>query len=358
MNFYVVFTLFMGLVVFAQWKSKRSGFLLLALISFLFAFRGINVGNDTYTILDEGSMARKASSLDYFAFSLDNLGTQIEWLNNLINKIVLQWGVDTRWILYIYAITIFAFLLLSFRRFKCNTSYAVAIYVLLGHFFFSLSASRQLCAVCILLYAYSFLIEDGLRKYLFFLWVFVATLIHAYSIFSLPLFFIIFMPRIKDTVVNVLYIACLSFVTMKFNVVQSLSDSIDVEAVSSYVDNFSELYQLGITNILTSWVIITILFYFYKKTIEEKSDVPICISNLYLLSIVVFSLFYLYSGLINRVVYNISIIQCVYISYLLSYKNLKKDTMLMVVFLALLLLRAYKNHYFIDSLTTNYYLCF
>jgi hypothetical protein len=348
----------MGLVILAQWKSKRNGYLLLTLISFLFAFRGINVGNDTYTILDEGSMAKKASNLDYFDFSLSNLGTQTELLNNLINKTVLQWGVDTRFILYIYAIIIFVFLFLSFRRFKCNTAYVVAIYVLLGHFFFSLSASRQLCAVSVLLYAYSFLIEEGRRKYFYFLWVFMATLIHAYSIFSLPIFFIIYMPRLKDTVVKVLYIVCLLLVTMKLNVVQNISDNLDVEAVSAYVESYSETYQLGITNIITSWVMITILFYFYKKTTGEMNNVPISISNLYLVSIVIFSLFYLYSGLINRVVYNISIIQCVYISYLLSYKNLKKDTMLLALFLALLLLRVYKNHYYIDSLTSNYYLCF
>lgn len=358
MNFYVVFTLLMGLVVLAQWKGKRIGYILLALISFLFAFRGINVGSDTSVLLDRMSMLRKASFLDNIDFSLDNLGNQTELLNNFINKMVLQWGVDTRYVLYIYAITIFIFLLLSFRRFKCNTAYAVVIYVLLGHFFISLQTSRQLCAVSILLYSYSFLIEEGRKKYLFFLWGIVATLIHAYSIFCLPLFFVIYMPRLKDSIVMVLYIVCLFLVTLKLDVVQNLSDSIDMEAVSAYVDRYNEMYQLGITNIFTSWVMITILFYFYKKTTEGVSKVPVCISNLYLVSIVIFSLFYLYSGIINRVVNNFSIIQCVFISYLLSYKNLKKDVMLIAVFLVLLLLRAYKNHYFIDSLSTNYYLCF
>ena len=352
MNFYVLFTLLIGLVVLAGWKNKRVGFVLLVILFFLSAFRGENVGNDTINFMDANSIQYKGTVLaDFSNFKFGDLGNKVEILNNLVCKIIYVNGVNTRWIIYFYTFVTLLFLVLSFKRFRVSLSYGLVFYVLLSFFFFSLTAARQLSAVSILLYAYSYLQCQDKKRFRFFFWLAVASLIHSFSIFFILIYFVRLLPKPSEVYGLVIFAASLLAVAVEIDFISQLSVSMDIEHISDYVSEFGA----GNRNIfgkLESWVVVAFMYFFYYNATKQPNvNRNIVIDNLYLLSMLFYAALTNYPGLIGRIHYDLSIIQCVFLASYMGAGNRKVTSIEKVAYLFFVFICMYINN---SSFGSNY----
>ena len=359
MNFYVIFTLLMGLVVLAGWKGKRMSLFLLILLFFLSAFRGERVGNDTLNYMDANSIQYRGTVLtDFSNIEYGELGNQVEILNNLVCKVIYEGGLNTRWIIYFYSFVTFLFLVLSFKRYRVSLSYGLVFYVLLSFFFYSLTAARQLTAVSILLYAYSFLQCQDKRRFRFFLWVIVASLIHSFSIFFVVFYLVRLLPKPSEAYGLVIFVASLLAVAVEIDFVSQLSVSMDIEHISDYVSEFGS----GNRNLfgkLESWVVVAFMYFFYYNATKHPDvNRNKVVDNLYLLSMLFYAALTNYPGLIGRIHYDLSIIQCVFLASYIGAGNRKITSIEKVAYLLFVFICMYINNDFETSLRSSYYLMF
>ncbi len=359
MNFYVVFTLLIGIVVLSGWKGKRMGLFLLILLFFLSAFRGEKVGNDTLNYMDASSIQYRGTVLvDFSDFEIDNLGNKVEILNNLVCKIIYESGLNTRWIIYFYSFVTFLFLVLSFKRFRVSLSYGLVFYVLLSFFFYSLTAARQLTAVSILLYAYSYLQCQDKRRFRFFFWVIVASLIHSFSIFFIIFFFVRLLPKPSEFFGLVIFIASLLAVAVEIDLVSQLSVAMDVEHLSDYVSTYGS-GERNIFGKIESWAVVAFMYYFYYNATKQPDvNRNKVVDNLYLLSMLFYAALTNYPGLIGRIHYDLSIIQCVFLASYMGAGNRKVTSIEKVAYLFFVFICMYINNGFETSLRSSYYLMF
>ncbi len=359
MNFYVIFTLLIGLVVLAGWKNKRVGFVLLVMLFFLSAFRGENVGNDTLNYMDANSIQYRGTVLaDFSNFEFNDLGNKVEILNNLVCKIIYVSGVNTRWIIYFYTFATLLFLMLSFIRFRVSLSYGLVFYVLLSFFFYSLTAARQLTAVSILLYAYSYLQCQDKKRFRFFFWVVVASSIHSFSIFFILIYFVRLLPKPNVIFGFLIFIASMLAVAIEIDFVSQLSVAMDVEHLSDYVSTYGS-GERNLFGKLESWTVVVFMYFFYyngtKQPVVNRDKV---VDNLYLLSMLFYAALTNYPGLIGRIHYDLSIIQCVFLASYLGVGNRKITGIEKVAYLLFVFICMYINNGFETSLRSSYYLMF
>lgn len=359
MNFYVIFTLLIGIVVLSGWKGKRMGLFLLILLFFLSAFRGEKVGNDTLNYMDANAIQYRGTVLtDFSNIEYGELGNQVEILNNLVCKFIYEGGLNTRWIIYFYSFVTFLFLVLSFKRFRVSLSYGLVFYVILSFFFYSLTAARQLTAVSILLYAYSYLQCQDKRRFRFFVWVIVAALIHSFSIFFIIFYFVRLLPKPSEVYGLVIFVASLLAVAVEIDFVSQLSVSMDIEHISDYVSEFGS----GNRNIfgkLESWAVVAFMYYFYyNATKQPDANRDKVVDNLYLLSMLFYAALTNYPGLIGRIHYDLSIIQCVFLASYMGAGNRKVTSIEKVAYLFFVFICMYINNGFETSLRSSYYLMF
>lgn len=376
MNFYLVFTIAIGFVLICRWKGKGMGFFLFLLLFFLAAFRGENVGHDTIKYLNIAHIGNWAAEADLSTFTFDNLGAKVELISGLMFKSIVELNLDTRFSLIFYAFIMMFFLYLSCRRFKVSTAYAIAFFVILGFFFYSLSAIRQFCAITVILYATSFLQEKDTKKYLFFVWMAVSVFIHSFSIICFPLYFIIFLPKYNKKIGWIIWMLSLSVVVVKIDFLTTLSILLEVDRISDYMDTYGDAQGFSIQRVLSYWIEITCLFFFFyrKKKMDclnyDNNGISVqnvdgkqmyqlyAVDYIYLFSIFFYALLFSYDGLIGRARYNFCIIQCVYLASYFMRKPLKYINFDILFFMMLFLLRIAKNQVFIEALESNYYLSF
>lgn len=363
MNFFLVFTIAIGFVVICRWKGKGMGFFLFFLLFFLAAFRGEYVGHDTVKYLNIAYIKNWAAEADISTFTFDNLGSKVELISGLIFKTIVELNLDTRFSLVFYAFIMMFFLYLSCRRFKVSTAYAIAFFVIFGFFFYSMSAIRQFCAITVILYAMSFLQEEGKKRYLFFLWMAVSVFIHSFSIICFPLYFIIFLPKHNKKIGWIIWGLSLFVVVVRIDFLSTLSFLLEVDRVSDYMTTYGDAQGFSVQRILSYWIEITCLFYFFYRKKKMDADEKLvyqlyAVDYLYLFSVFFYALLFSYDGLIGRARYNFCIIQCVYLASYFMRKPLKYVNFDIPFFFMLFLLRIAKNQVFMESLKSNYYLYF
>lgn len=172
----VLVLLFLSAFVF---KSKPLGWIAIFLMFMMSMFRGEDVGTDTIVYISEDVSNMWLSTDGIKTFEIVNLF--VLRLQPYLGNYVLVW---------FYSVVIFLFVILSSRRFNVNVIYVFFFLVLLQFFNLSLEIARQIAASAVLLYAYSFLIEENKKKYWFFPLVLFAIGIHSSSIVFTPIFFL------------------------------------------------------------------------------------------------------------------------------------------------------------------------
>lgn len=372
MNFYSIFTLLIGFIVVCRWKGKM-GIFLLFLLFVLAAFRGEKVGHDTIKYMNISYIASWAEEASISSFSFDDLGTKVEILSGLMYKTIATFKLNTRFVLVFYAFVMMLFLYLACRKFKVNVAYTIAFFVFFGFFFYSLSASRQFCAISVILYAMSFLQDNEKKRNLFWVWLIVAVFIHSFSIICFFLYYVNKLPRYNKKIGLIMFVLSLFVVIKKIDFLEKVSLLLNVNHISYYMNLYGDYQEFSMVRLMGYWIEISCLYYFFyrKKKLDfnlisidngeykyDKKYQLYTVDYIYLFSMFIYAFLFSYDGLIGRVRYNFAIIQCVYLASYFMRKPLNMRSIDMLFFTMLFLLRIAKNSAFVNSLESNYYIAF
>ncbi len=332
--FYILYFLLTSFCIFAN-KSRIMGMFLMILLFIILTFRGINVGSDTIMYYTNNFNTN-------LEFSITN---KFEISFQIISYVIYELGVNPRWCLYSLSILTFLFLYLSARRYNrlFGTSYVCFIYFFFLFDFYSLAfnISRQIAAVVILLYGYSFLFENEKKRYFFFIFVLLAASFHISSLIFAPAFWgikINFCDKSFKMVfawLSILFIfvvfsknTLLAFLTSKFSL---------FEFYNTYLDD-AETSTKSITGILVDYfqfLVSMFVYYWLTKHVSNKYFI-----NLFVLSILIGIIFMAFYGNIGRIRYGIIIFQVVAyatcFTHFISFKNTGK-----LVFYSEILLHGY-----------------
>ena len=220
---------------------------------------------------------------------------------------------------------------------------------------YSFNINRQICAACILLYAYSFLCCDKVKTLCFFLFVSCAVLIHSFSIIFLLLYPLCYVPIIEKKWEVMIFLLCICFPLVKSDFLNVISELLSINHVSRYLADYGG-QESPITKLLSSYIYIFLSFYFYyrgKKYIQLGNA---CLGTLYLFSILLYSMLSSYSGVIGRISLNFSIVECVFLAQYFFKKPLQINSLDFLVFIILLVYRTYSNFRMIEPDAPQFYL--
>ena len=193
MTIYILLFLFFIYISWQYPNRKKLGYFSLALLFFLSAFRGERVGTDTlhYLVLENALNRMSMSSYDMW--------DRPEIIYTSLSTYLLEKDVSPQVLVIFFSAITIIFLWLTIVRSKINLILSSLVF-LLYFYLLSFNISRQVAAVSILLFGYTFLIYDKRSRW-FFLCVIFATMIHAASAFSIVLWFVSSRKFNKDTLI-------------------------------------------------------------------------------------------------------------------------------------------------------------
>lgn len=318
MFFYYLFPVFVLIIALWGYKKEWVGIVLFMLMLFFSMFRGDYVGTDTIHYL-EGTGARYYQFIETDVSSIGLSKYEIIFFG--LNYLVYLNDLSPRVVIYFFSIITFLFLFLSARRFKVNTSLVALFYIFLNYYFWSFNVSRQLAALSICLFAISYINEKDKKKYLFFLWIIIASLIHNATI-TLLVVYLFKNIKVKRNVA--LLVTGLLYVSMILIPVTQLILVILKNMGFVYTDDYglggafkeTEMSAIGyIYQLINGFLLL--MFYKYR-TKEKKTDF---LDVLFLFSMIVTAI--LVHGNLGtwRLTLNYTIIQCLYLSSCYERRN-------------------------------------
>lgn len=353
---YYIFPIFIAILATFGYKNKKVGYLIFFLLFFFNIFRGDGVGNDTANYMDWNSIQYRGGSLEIEFTGLGDIGKNYEVIEILINRLVYSLGLNPRWVISIYSLITFIFFGLGVKRYKANLSLCCLFYVLFNLFFFSLTAARQMAAVSILLYAYSFIIHEKRNIAKFLLFVFIAGMIHMSALFMVLLFPLLYVRVDRKIIGWIVSGISIFFIVSQLDPLQYIARVLNVEYVLRYVGEFTEDYGRSLKGMLFSMIQLGCYMFFYFQRRGKDTDVA---DLFFLVSILLTSMFAASSGLIGRISYNILIFACVYLSDVISrYGTLNKQIFIVYALLLLTSIYGIGSYGAGGALINGYYLNF
>lgn len=300
-------------------RNRVWGGFLIFLMGLICAFRGINVGSDTINYY-----LNNFSGEFSFDFMSSSSLIRMEFGFQLISDFITQVGLSPRWCVFILAIITYVFLIMSAIRFYkllgTNVIILSLLYFIMGYYAMTFNISRQMAATSILLYGYSYLIQDNNKKGLFFVFLFIASSFHISSLFYMIVYFIQFLNlykiNFKMVVISslaMLFITqlfkepVLNFIISKFEILGLYTEYMEKteEATVSIVGFMFKLFQLFLS------------LYVYHKL---SGYINRYFLNIYLASIFIDILFGAFYGNIYRMNIGFSIIHLIaYATYLSEF---------------------------------------
>lgn len=260
MCFYLFLFLFILFFALCFPQSKKIGLLCFGVLCFFSMFRGAAVGTDTATYMD---IHRMMQIYDYDFGGYLSRSTEIITYN--LYKFIYIHSLSPRLVIVFFSLVTFSFLFLSIKRMRLSYGVAAVIFLIL-FYLSSFNIARQICACSIVLYAFTYLFEDSNKKYLYFVYVILASLIHAASFFYVILFLFRLIRNFPLSRKALTIFASLLFV---FNIVSPFNVS---EYLTSLLGNisFSEIYSdravtssrsiMGIMQDLAKFVVLIYVF--------------------------------------------------------------------------------------------------
>ena len=351
----------MGLVILGKCESKKVGWFLLFLLFVLTAFRGEEIGNDTETYMDSHYIyihaTHYANIYDLSNFEFSDFGGQIELLSNFIYKIIFDFNLNERFVLIFFALISLSFFYFAIKAFKVNLTYGIAFYIILCFMSYSFNINRQMCAASILLYAYSFLQFKNAWNFFFFPLVLVATFIHSFSILFILVYFVIYIPPLNKKWDIIVFCICVCFPIIRVGIIEQISSILSIGHISEYVSSYGS-EGVPLTKIISSYIQILLLYYFYYVGKKQNIFVNSYLINLYLLAILLSSMLTNYSGVVGRVVLDLSVIECIFLSQYFMKNTLKRNSVDLLVFLMMIVYFSYTNFQMIEPDSPQFYLSF
>lgn len=264
---FVLFLCSIGLKNLNKCKKTFMFFTGVMLIYFA-ANRGLDVGTDTYAYYIDFLF------IETNRFSRTFQGVQIGWLyfNLLINRFL-----DYNLFMYICYTGIISFTWMYIYKLSKQFMLSILLFVLLYFYFNSFNGMRQLIAISIVLFGYTFLSEE---KKFFIICVLCASLFHFSALLMLPLYYIDKFKFSSFTIYTLVFFSF--FIGIFFH--SSLTEIISIvsyldflnEGVSGYINNYG-----GQRNIFSN-LIINIVFIVTFYLSNKKGDLLLMLYFLYI----------------------------------------------------------------------------
>ena len=291
-------------------KKKTVAYLGICVLVVLALFRDASVGIDTINYVTY------TPDLDYKGLS------QIQVLYYFIYDLLPVFG--SRVVITTLTFITFLFLLLSCKRFNINPGYAFFFFVLFDFYNLSLNIMRQYAAISILLYAYSFIIEKTKKKYLFFVYVLIASTLHTSSLFFIWVYFLKFidLTKIQKPVLVILVAGVFLFVEfyLKNNYLSyvSLLFENNSEGLAAYQTSFDQAESLSgwsLGGMMIKIGMLTINLFIFFSLVQYHDERIVLVSSLFFASIIITMFFEQFFGNLGRLRYSMSIINIIAYSY-------------------------------------------
>lgn len=170
-------------------EEKRTNYTYaILLFSIIILFTGLrsSVG-DTHTYI------KNFERLDVTGTSLLNI-----FKNNDAYQLYTAYGyivkkfISTDPTVYLFGIALISgsFAMIGFRRYSCDYPFSLLLFMLSGKFVWMMNGIKQFAAVALLFMAMKFIASEK-KKYKYFIFLFIAYLIHPTAIIMLPVYFIV-----------------------------------------------------------------------------------------------------------------------------------------------------------------------
>ena len=354
MAFYIVFPLFLIVMAFWGRKNPHVGKIVVLLMLFFSMFRGEYVGVDTAHYMDE-------TSIRYWGADYElSDGLNFELVYIYLMRLLYSYGLSPRYVIAFYSVITILFLYLALKRFKVNVAAGALFFYLLTFYLQSFNAARQMAAVSLLLYATSFLLEEGAQKWKFWLWFTLATFTHTSAFLAIVMWFADRVQFNKKNIgIFVVVFCAIALVVPLYNIVTNILELFGSEfRYAKYgADIDYEIQDLTILGIMFKLIVALLLYVvFLDKRHDKKTD---WLDNLLLLSMIVTSLFNYSDQVTKRVVYNFTIIQCPYLAMYFFDKSNKNTSKKRVIFWMFVIMLMYEAIGFSFNLgKSGYYLEF
>ena len=220
----------------------------------------------------------------------------------------------------LFALTSIIIYLLFYKSFEDNSKIwilSITIFFIAGFFFESMNLVRQFVAMALIIFAHKFLFEKGKKKYLWYIFIIIATLIHTISLVYLVLVLL------KKRKINIVFVVLITLITVLLGdaIVRYGYDffrSIDISNIQKYATYFRRAGDFSWSMFLTETILYAFLYFFNKK---DETDVK---KNLYTNVQALAVIFIILSskiGLFSRMAGLFTMFQMISIPYFLSEKK-------------------------------------
>lgn len=290
----------------------------------LTAFRGLDVGNDTYNYY-----------LSFNSLSNENLFSPINSRLEIgyVLLIRLFGMLDINYFIFQVCISIFVYISIAvfIYKYSSNKSLSIFIFITMRMMFGSMNITRQYIAIAIILYSFKYLINRNLIK--FSIIVLIASLFHETAIIFLIIYPISYIKLTNRRIILILTMFLIINITFAryISLLTNFLGVYDNYLNSKYFDlegNVAVYFQLGI-NIAFFILALTAKKYrdeiLKKEKNRDKKSLMLFYTSLLAVGLGIVGL---KSAIIDRLVLYFSIFSIVYIPNTLSYIRNKKITLM------------------------------
>ena len=355
---YMVFPVIILGIALLHYRKPKTGLLLLFILLFFSMFRGDHVGNDTLNYLDENQISYSAANLNNGIDAdnlIENFGNKIEFGAVLLNYIVYNMDLPPRLIVFTYSLLTILFLYFALKKLKVNTSLGLAFYVLAGLYFFSLSAARQMAAVSIFIYGFTFVFREDNKRFLFFPFIIIAASFHISALFYIWLYLLRSINLKRSFLLVVMTIICLFMILSSINIMDYVYRLFDLEYVARYMGEFDDSERSLLGRVFD---LIRFGFLVYVYSIRKNGEKCDIYDTTFALAVVLMALFGHSSMLVARITYYITIVICMYIPKVMVEQRLLNNKQYMSFFIIFVITTINGMRGWADLLTSGYYLMF
>ncbi len=243
------------------------------MVLFVFAgFRDVSFVGDT-----SNYQLRFDLGEDYFQkYSEDSKG---EVLYAFLNLVLLWLGIPFQYSIIVMSLVTCFFTFGAIYRTSKDVVWGIAIYILLTFYLYSFNAQRQMAAVAILLYGYTYVKEKKYIAYLVF--VLIASGFHHSSLVALIAIPLQMFSKVRLSNVAAISIVGLSFIMGQFHIGQSLMGIVNWYQEGTEIPVAYSGFRLN----LFLYTLFFIYVYIHEK---DKNDIYL---KLYFMGIVLFNVF-------------------------------------------------------------------
>lgn len=220
----------------------------------------------------------------YYVFTNVNYGldTHVEIGFKLICRLVWLFTMDMAWLFALCTIITISFTFIAIWQSSSNVFISVFLFITMGYYFYSMNSIRHFMALALYLFAFKFIKERKLIKYI--VVILLAATFHKIALIALPLYFILnikykaYWYGIFSAVLLAFAIFYRQILDFVYKYIFYFYKAIEGEHVGTSIVN------VGIT------LALTILCILYRKKLLERNEKNIILINSAFLGLIFFAL--------------------------------------------------------------------